>query len=79
MLFPSLCLEIMPVLLRPHLSALLSRVICGLDNDDDDDRRRRRRRRRQRFPRISLRGLIHGKDKARNATGRPESGGVCQA
>ena len=65
----SLCLEIKPVLLRPrpHLSALarslLSRVICGLDDDDGDHDRRRRL-----FPRMSLRGLIHGKDKGKHAT-----------
>ena len=65
----SLCLEIKPVLLRPrpHLSALarslLSRVICGPDDDDGDHDRRRRL-----FPRMSLRGLIHGKDKGKHAT-----------
>ena len=69
---------------RPHLSALarslLSRVICGLDDDDGDHDRRRRL-----FPRMSLRGLIHGKDKGKHATahspqptGRPESEGVRQ-
>ena len=46
--------------------ALLSRVICGLDDDDDDDRRRRR----PSFPRISLRGLIHGKDNGRRPSRR---------
>ena len=43
--------------------SLLSRVICGLDDDDGDHDRRRRL-----FPRMSLRGLIHGKDKGKHAT-----------
>ena len=44
--------------------ALPSLVICGLDDDDGDDRRR------PSFPRISLRGLIHGKDNGRRPSRR---------
>ena len=55
--------------------ALLSRVICGLDDDDDDDRRRRRR---PSFPRISLRGLIHGKDNGRRPPRRVGFSDTCR-
>ena len=54
--------------------ALLSRVICGLDDDDDDDRRRRR----PSFPRISLRGLIHGKDNGRRPPRRVGFSDTCR-
>ena len=52
--------------------ALLSRVICGLDDDDDD------RRRRPSFPRISLRGLIHGKDNGRRPPRRVGFSDTCR-
>ena len=55
--------------------ALLSRVICGLDDDDDDDRRRRRR---PSFPRISLCGLIHGKDNGRRPPRRVGFSDTCR-
>ena len=54
--------------------ALLSRVICGLDDDDDDDRRRRR----PSFPRISLCGLIHGKDNGRRPPRRVGFSDTCR-